>query len=183
MKNIILIGLLLVVALVPDVKAAFLSGLVKIGLFKPDTEAIDEALLGGKQQISFKDGKGENLTLAELKGKVVFLNFWATWCPPCKAEMPSINSLYKKFAENKDIVFIMVDADGNYAKAKKFIDRKKYSFPVYTMAGEIPRQLFAGTLPTTVIINKSGKISFRHEGLADYAHESFIQFIQAQLKQ
>ncbi len=61
--------------------------------------------------------------------------------------MPCINELYLKYAANKDFVFITVDADGNYNKAKKFLDKKKYKFPVYTVAAGIPAQLFSSIIP------------------------------------
>ncbi len=63
--------------------------------------------------VSFLGENGQTVTLSSLRGKVVFINFWATWCPPCKVEMPGINRLKKSFKGNDQIVFLMVDVDGN----------------------------------------------------------------------
>lgn len=177
--NVLLVALLLLILFVPDAKAFFLQGLMKTGLFSPGIEKESAEI---KEDISFKDGAGNKINLSELKGKVVFVNFWATWCPPCRAEMPCINELYLKYSDNKDFVFVAVDADGNYNKAKKFVDKKKYKFPVYTTASDIPSQLFTGTLPTTVVIDKKGKLIFRHEGLANYCGSTFGSFLNSQLK-
>ncbi len=68
---------------------------------------------------------GEVISLNDLKGKVVFVNFWATLCPLCRAEMPSIEKLYRQFSANDKFVFITVDADGNYTKAKKVPRQEK----------------------------------------------------------
>ena len=178
--NIILVAALLVLLFVPDAKAGLMSGLIRIGLFKPDTkQQVQQNNIN--TSVKFQDGNGNIVNLSELKGKVVFINFWATWCPPCRAEMPSVNELYKKYASNASVVFITVDADNNYPKAKKFLDRRKYKLPLYTVASEMPSELFSGKLPTTVVIDKQGKLVFRHEGMADYADQGFANFLNALL--
>jgi len=178
--------LILVVLFVPSVKALMIQGLMKVGLFAPDTsiehrkttENIQTESLAG---IQFKDASGKVVDLGDLKGKVIFLNFWATWCPPCLAEMPSVNKLYEQFKSDEGVVFIMVDADSDFAKAKKYMDRKGYQMPVYAVASRIPQQLFAGSLPTTVVLDKHGRISYHEVGAADYANKKFVDFIK-QLK-
>src|SRR3546814_66534 len=74
--------------------------------------------------VSFKDESGKTVSLNSLKGNVVFINFWATWCPPCIHEMPSINDLKKSFQGNDKIVFMMVDVDNKIDQSTAFIDRK-----------------------------------------------------------
>lgn len=177
--NILLVAALLVLIFVPDAKAGLMNGLMKIGLFSPDVSQPVKTMTAASAK--FRDGNGNIISLSDLKGKVVFLNFWATWCPPCRAEMPSMNDFYKKYKSNDEIVFITVDADNNYQKAKKFLDRKKLSLPLYTVASEIPSALFAGKLPTTLVIDKQGEIVFRHEGMADYSDKRFIDFIEGLL--
>ncbi|QNK62765.1 TlpA family protein disulfide reductase [Pedobacter sp. PAMC26386] len=181
-KNIvngILIALFLVLLFVPSAKALVLEGLMKIGLFRPDTTAVDKQLNGtvSLAGIKFKDGNGKEVDLGELKGKIVFLNFWATWCPPCLAEMPSVNALYEKFKEDKDVVFILVDADSQLPKAQAFMDKKGYHLPVYAVASDIPEVLFKGSLPTTVVFDKEGRVSYNESGAANYADPKFIAFM------
>lgn len=178
--NIFLICFLLIVLFVPAAKAILIEGLMEIGLFKPavsnkpDPKAVD---LSG---IKFKNARGEVLSLADLKGKVIFLNFWATWCPPCRAEMPSISKFYRQFKED-DVVFIMVDADQDLKKSQAFMDKRKYPFSVYTFASDLPKSLFKGTLPTTVIFDKQGRIAMHGEGAANYSDQKFIDFIRVLL--
>ncbi|WP_316750431.1 TlpA disulfide reductase family protein [Pedobacter gandavensis] len=184
--NVLMGALILVVLFVPSAKALMIQGLMKVGLFAPDTsiehrkamETEQPASLAG---IKFKDAAGKELDLGDLKGKVIFINFWATWCPPCLAEMPSVNKLYEQFKTDPDVVFIMVDADSDFPKAKKYMDRKGYQMPVFAVASRIPQQLFAGSLPTTVVLDKHGRISYHEVGAADYANKKFIDFIK-QLK-
>jgi len=132
--------------------------------------------------MAFTDGEGKTFTLSSLRGKVVFLNFWATWCPPCLAEMPSINKLYEQYKNDKDVVFIMVDADSNLAKAQKYMNNKSYKMPVYSVASNIPESLFKGALPTTIVFDKQGRLSYNESGAANYASSKFVEFIE-QLKQ
>lgn len=181
----ILTGLLVVfmiaMLLNPDVKGWTIQNLMKVGFFQPaiseqppaksiNISTLDTAIL-------FRDSIGKAVNLAELKGKVVFLNFWATWCPPCRAEIKSINQLYTKLRNNKNIVFLMIDVDSDYKKAKKFMDRKKYSLPIYEPASSMPDVLFNGTLPTTIIVDKKGNIAFQQEGAVDFTNPKISQFL------
>lgn len=118
--------------------------------------------------VVFKDKDGKTVSLNSLKGKVVFINFWATWCPPCIHEMPSINKLKQSFKGNDDIVFLMVDVDNKIEKSIAFMQKKKYDLPVYVPAGDIPPDYLGGSIPTTVILDKSGDMIARIEGGRDY---------------
>jgi len=178
-KNIVnglFIALLLVIVFVPDAKALLIRGLMGIGLYSPSiTESPKAAMdLSG---IKFQDAKGNAIDLGQLKGKVIFLNFWATWCPPCRAEMPSINKLYQQFKDDKNVVFIFADADGDLEKSVKFMTNRKYEMPVFKVTSTIPDQIFSGALPTTVIFDKQGRLSFRHEGIANYADKKIVDFL------
>lgn len=174
--NALFIIIILVIVFVPDAKAFFIKGLMEIGFYKPSVE-IPKENIANLNGIQFKDAKGKLVDLGDLKGKIIFLNFWATWCPPCRAEMPSINKLYTQFKEDKNIVFIFADADGDFAKSAKFMADRKYAMPVYKVESDIPEQIFAGSLPTTVIFDKQGRLSFKHEGVANYADQKVIDFL------
>lgn len=176
--NVLFAGLFLVLIFVPPAKAMVLEGLMKIGFFTPDLkEAGIKDTAGDFSGILFKDTAGNVVDLGKLKGKVVFLNFWASWCPPCLAEMPSIQQLHKQFRNDKDVVFILVDADGDLVKSAKFMNRKKYEMPIYRVESEIPETLFKGSLPTTVVFDRQGRISYNESGAANYGNTKFIAFI------
>jgi thiol-disulfide isomerase/thioredoxin len=176
--NAILIVFFIALVFVPSAKAMVLEGLMKVGFFSPDTTPADEAVLRDLSGIRFRDVNGKITDLGDLKGKVIFLNFWATWCPPCIAEMPGVNKLHEKFKHDPGVVFIIADADGDLIKSRKFMGRKKYGLPVHAVASEIPEALFQGSLPTTVVFDKRGRIVYNEAGAANYGNQKFIEFIQ-----
>lgn len=128
--------------------------------------------------ITFQDGNGKIVALNDLKGKVVFINFWATWCPPCIAEMPSINELKAKFGENENIIFLMVDVDGKHKKSQAFMDKREFNLPVYIPHSEIPKEFLSGAIPTTVILDKKGAIAARIEGGRDYSKPEIVNALK-----
>lgn len=162
----------------PQVKGWTIQSLMKIGLFQPKIDKQpDEAAAEPLPNVYFKDGDGKTIDLASLKGKVIFINFWATWCPPCIAEMPSINSLHSKFKDNEKVVFLMVDVDGNYQKSDSFMKKHHYDLAVVSPASEIPPVFMQGAVPTTVILDPEGKMVYRQEGAADYSSAEMTEMI------
>jgi thiol-disulfide isomerase/thioredoxin len=129
-------------------------------------------------EMFFRDAAGTPVALSSLKGKVVFINFWAAWCPPCRAEMPSVDRLYRQWKDNPGIVFLIVDADSEPDKAAAFMRDHGYQLPVALLAGNVPRNVYSGTLPTTLLIDKAGRIVFRETGAADYSSRRMEQYIQ-----
>lgn len=178
-SNVIFGALILTMLFVPAAKAIVLQGLMEIGFFRPDAvvQEKDKEVAADFSGVLFKDKSGKVVALSALKGKVVFLNFWAAWCPPCLAEMPSVNKLYEKYKNDPDFVFIFVDADSDLVKADKFMLRRKYSLPVYMVDSDIPDVLFSGSLPTTVVLDKQGRISYNASGAANYSDNKFIAFM------
>ncbi|MDF2586734.1 MAG: hypothetical protein K0S41_575 [Anaerocolumna sp.] len=116
------------------------------------------------------DQYGNTHTLSDYKGKVIFLNFWATWCGPCQREMPDIQELYEQFGENSEDVIILGVANpssDNYPNNQdedketiiKFLDDNEYTFPVvFDETGEILNSYYINAFPTTFFINKDGNI-------------------------
>jgi len=186
-KNILInvsIAVLVLVFLLPSSRAWIQQGLMKVGLFKPNLEIpVDSSNQSAPihtkpvPAVKFYNAAQEEVNIAELKGKVVFLNFWATWCPPCIAEMPSIDVLFKKFKDREDVVFLIVEIEGEEAKAATFVKDKKLSLPIYFPTGNIPETWLGGSIPTTVILDKEGAIAARHEGMADYSTKEVFDFI------
>lgn len=165
----------------PGVKAGVIRGLMTVGLFQPKVPAIEEVSNTEKiagPSLFLSDIKGQSIDVADLKGKVLFINFWATWCPPCIAEMPSIETLYSHFKRNDNVLFIMIDADNNPQKSMEFMKKNAWTIPVYFPGGNIPSDYFTGTLPTTVILDKEGRITFKHSGTANYNNEKFKNYLE-----
>ncbi len=111
------------------------------------------------------DVTGNEFNFENTKGKVVLVNFWATWCPPCVAEMPSFQGLYDDY--NDKVVFMLVAQD-KVEKVSAFIAKKEYTLPVYYSKTEAPSVLSSKTIPTTYVINKEGKIIIAKTGVADW---------------
>lgn len=114
---------------------------------------------------------GSQVNLQQFRGKVLFINFWASWCPPCVAELPTILKLSKEVT-NPDVQFILVNLDQNPQKARDFIHRKDITLPVYQPLSRIPSELSSNTIPATFIIDKSGRIALRRKGMAEYDTKS-----------
>ncbi|MBW3130507.1 TlpA family protein disulfide reductase [Hymenobacter profundi] len=110
---------------------------------------------------------GQPTNLQALRGKTVFFNIWATWCPPCVAELPGIQALYEKVDKQK-VAFVLVSFDRNPKKAQAFIRRKGYTVPVFFPAAPLPPAFDSQAIPTTLILGPDGRIVTRHEGMADY---------------
>jgi len=112
-----------------------------------------------------KSLKGEFVSFSDFKGKVVLVNFWATWCPPCVAEMPSFQKLYDAYGDK--IVFLFV-ANDEPDRVLSFIQDKGYDIPVYYQVTKVPAEMDSNSLPTTYIVDSSGHIVASKVGAADW---------------
>lgn len=117
------------------------------------------------------DVSNKALDFSSFKGKVVFVNNWASWCPPCIAEMPSIQALKNKL-EGEDVVFVMVSFDQDPEKAKSFIKKRNFDFDIYFHGEDYPYP--TSSIPATFILNKSGAVVSQHVGMADYSSDELI---------
>lgn len=106
------------------------------------------------------------------KAKPVFVSFWATWCPPCIAEMPSIQTFYEAYGEKIDFYLVAKDASSS---VDAFLTKNKYTFPVYFEASQTPDLLDSNALPTSFLIHPNGEIMVKKTGAADWASESFFK--------
>ena len=108
---------------------------------------------------NLKDQYGVVHSLENYKGKVIFLNFWATWCPPCKKEMPDVESIYKEYGENKKDVIILGINSEKENEVKKFLKDRGYTFPtVIDENSEVMRKYFIQAFPTSFVIDKEGNV-------------------------
>jgi thiol-disulfide isomerase/thioredoxin len=174
--NALFFAAIIAVFFVPSAKSLLIRGLMGVGLFQPKTEQAASSLL--IKDVTFRDSAGRIISLSSLKGKVVFINFWATWCPPCLAELPSINTLHDKLSNNPSVVFLIVDVDNQPRKSVPFIKNHGYNLPVFETITDIPSEMLSGSIPTTLVINKQGLMVFKHEGVADYNSDKFIGYLQ-----
>jgi thiol-disulfide isomerase/thioredoxin len=128
--------------------------------------------------LQVKDLEGNLVKMTDYRGKVIFLNFWATWCMPCVAELPSINKLYLELKE-ENIAFLLVSNEKN-DKVKNYHSKKGYQIPFHIIDddGNIPNIYFSPSIPSTFIINKKGRIIRKSFGAEDWDDKEFIKEIR-----
>lgn len=178
-----LIALIVAMLVFPDVKAWIMRQVASTGLLNPKIEQTQETETEKAETVAIlpefivSDSKGLATNTADLNGKVVFINFWASWCPPCRAEFPSIQKFYDKYKDKENIVFLTVNMDEKPELGMQYLEKEKYSIPFLVPSGNVPKEYFKGALPTTVILDKSGKIRMFHAGMADYSTSAFYSEI------
>jgi cytochrome c biogenesis protein CcmG/thiol:disulfide interchange protein DsbE len=143
------------------------------------------AVAAGKLAANFKlkDLKGDEISLAALRGKVVFLNIWATWCAPCREEMPSIESLYNDFKANKDFVVLAVSQDTDGVTVRPFVEQNHISFTVLLdPRNEVGERYDVNGIPETFIIGRDGRIVAHHVGPYDWSNADIREALQELIK-
>ena len=151
-----------------------------------EEDAAADAKAAGKAaplQFTLKDMNGVDVKLASFKGKPIVLNFWATWCGPCRAEIPSLVELNRKYSEEGgDVVILGISVDDPVEKLKPYAAQMKMNYPVLVGNGRDDVQDAFGPLwgiPVTVFIDRDGRIAKKHSGIA--SKEQFEQEIKALL--
>src|SRR5258708_1713785 len=139
-------------------------------LSKWNATKIKEQLVGKPApELAVTDLKGEVVTLSALKGKTVLLDFWATWCQPCRADGPSLEKLYRKYGD-KDLVIVGVSVSEDRAVVEKFLGQFPHSFPiVLTSENDLPRPYQISVFPTYIVINRDGELTAAVEGDKGFA--------------
>ena len=138
--------------------------------FSPKTHAVMDQKEFSTYQWELVDASGKRVSLEAYKGKVIFINFWATWCPPCIAEMPSMQELYVDY-QNK-IVFLFVTTD-SFEKANAFMTKEKLTLPVYQSVSNPPLEMESSTIPATYLVDQQGNLIVAKIGAADWNSDSF----------
>ncbi len=134
----------------------------KLDLDQVKPQAIDFTL---------KDINGKSHTLSQYKGKIVLLNFWASWCPPCREEMPSMQKLFTSWDKNK-YVMLAVNLKEDESAVKAFARQNNYTFPILLdRDGKVGHAYMVRGIPTTYLIDKDGKIVTRVVGSREWKLE------------
>ncbi len=118
---------------------------------------------------SFKmaNSKGDIVEMSQFKGKKLFVNLWASWCPPCRREMPSIEKLYQKVDTSK-VAFIMLALDDRFEKSIAWANKQKLNLPLYYPAENLPPLFEVDGIPVTFIFNEAGELVHQVEGSDNY---------------
>jgi len=157
--------------------ASFIQrGVLQTGIMSPGMLAENE-YRPADYAFRISDSNGQLLNFQDYKGKTVFINFWATWCPPCIAEMPDIAELYSDLKGNDEIVFIMISMDKKRETALKFVANEALDLPVYFLESRLPKAYDTHSIPTTYVLSPEGKIVSERHGMANYNSDKFKNFL------
>jgi thiol-disulfide isomerase/thioredoxin len=167
-NNIFFIGLILLL-IIPQIRMPIQVVLHK-GLsfiFKPSIINKAERKIITNYNWKLENQSGETFDFNEAKGKVIVVNFWATWCPPCIAEMPSLQKLYDVYNSNDNILFLYISNESNEV-VSKFKTKNNFTFDVYNPITIYPDVFNVSSIPRTFIINKQGEIVIDKSGASDW---------------
>ncbi len=170
---IIVVGTLYLTGLHTQVLGSIQRVMLFTGIITPD---LNDARTPASYNFILEDFNGNKIPFSKFQEEKVFLNFWATWCPPCIAEMPDIHDLYEKIGDQTS--FVMISMDKDREKAKEFIRKKEFNFPVYFLASGLPSVYDPHSIPTTYVISPDGEIVVTRHGMAKYDTDKFIKFLK-----
>ncbi len=130
-----------------------------------------------------KSSGGENLRLSEYRGDVVMINFWATWCGPCRQEMPLLDDLYNRY-ERVGFILLGVNIDDDSRRAMKMIDELGVSFPVlFDESKEVSKLYAVSAMPVTILVDREGTVRHVHHGYKPGYEEKYLNEIRALLRE
>jgi len=171
----ILFVIIIIALIVPDGRMLVQRLILKTGLMGKTTANEQNALSNEALQWKLSTADGRLVQLADFSGKPVFINFWATWCPPCRAEMPSIIAMMEKVGNDAEFVFVTYESP---EKVNAFLSKQGWNLPVYFPQEDAPAALNASSLPTTVVLNASQEIIHRSEGMRDWDNDAALELLK-----
>ncbi len=170
-------GILFATGLHTEVIGRLQQVILWTGLRQPDISIPEDEQQAANYNMLIADFQGETFPLSRYEGDVIFINFWASWCPPCVAEMPSIQNLYDDVSENKHIRFVLISLDEDPQDAMDFMENRGFDMPVYMLASGVPDPFYSRTVPTTFVVGPDGNIVAKKKGLAKYNTKKFRNFL------
>jgi len=158
------------------------SGIPEAALPAPEFPPHGQMAAYGQADMAwtFQRMEGGTASLSDYRGKVVFLNFWATWCGPCVAEMPSIQKLHDSLGRD-DVAFLLV-SDEEAPKIERFLQGRSLTLPVFRTRGTVPSLFRTSAIPATFIIDGSGMVVLRRIGAARWDSEPSVTFLKTVLR-
>jgi thiol-disulfide isomerase/thioredoxin len=164
---IVILILLIIPATRTDVAAFF----IRLTSFSPSALSSNEQFTVSNQANTWQlyDDDGNKVPFATLNKKPVFLNFWATWCPPCNAELPGIIDIYEKY--KNDVNFVLVSNE-SMVKVKAFAKKNSFNTNIFFRSSTVPPDFISQSIPTTYIISKNGVVVLSKKGAARWSSGS-----------
>ncbi len=138
---------------------------------------------GPAPDFTLKSKAGSNMRLGELRGQVVLINFWASWCGPCRQEMPLLDDMHSKYSK-LGFTVLGVNVDKDSAKADKILKDIPVTFPVlYDASGDVSKQYNVDAMPTTVIVDRDGNMRFHHRGYKPGYEDLYAQHVKQLIRE
>ncbi|MGM0635000.1 MAG: redoxin domain-containing protein [Bacteroidota bacterium] len=161
----ILFVVFVILLLIPQTRMPIQVFVNRLNPFSASTIAEDKRDEISSYNWSLVDRKQQAIDFNRSKSKVVLINFWGSWCPPCVAEMPELQELYDDYGDKVDFYFVAHDKEKS---VEKFMQKHQYDFPVFYPINDPPNPIAANSLPTTYVISKSGEIVVEKTGYAKW---------------
>ncbi|MEZ5540698.1 MAG: TlpA disulfide reductase family protein [Pseudomonadota bacterium] len=132
---------------------------------------------------TLKSAGGDNLRLSELRGEVVMINFWASWCGPCRQEMPIPSELHDKY-KAMGFTVLGVNVEENSTAAKKMLQEMPVSFPVlFDNDSTVSKQYDVVAMPSTVLVDRDGKVRYLHKGYKPGLENTYVEQVRSLIKE
>jgi thiol-disulfide isomerase/thioredoxin len=172
--------LLILALLLPFSRKPLATGLNRLTLHRPSVLSPVRQVTLTDEDYNWKllDLEGNPVHFSYFRGKVIFLSFWATWCPPCRAEMPAIQRLYKEYG---DRIAMILASQEDAAQLRRFMKEYGYDLPVYRLVRNPPEKFMTSTIPTTFVISADGKITVHKTGSARWDGDYFRAYLDSLL--
>lgn len=177
-SNIALV-LLIVLLIVPQTGTPIKVALHKLISFSPSIQKTEARETLSSYNWRLEQLSGDIINFERSKNKVAVINYWATWCAPCIAEMPSLQALYDSFGDGIDFYFV---TNERKETIQSFLNKKGYTFPVYIQKSLPPEHMQSTALPTTYVINKTGEIVISETGAANWNSKTVNELLNELLK-
>ena len=172
-KNILFV-LAIALLLIPQTGMPIKVFFNRIMAFSPSKIDETERVILDEYNWELRTLNNKPVNFSQSEGKVILLNLWATWCPPCVAEMPSMQKLYESYGNRVDFYFVTSEAN---EKPLNFLQKNEYSFPVYRESRAMPEVLRSRSIPSTYVISKDGTIVIDKKGAANWNSEKVHQVL------
>ena len=148
---------------------------LKVAIWSPSIEDEEDQNEVTPFQYAVVDLQGETQSISIGKGKVTFISYWATWCPPCIAELPGIQDLYKDYGDKVNFILLTQEEP---ERVQRFIEKRGYELPIYFPQMQAPKILQENSIPTNYIIDATGKIIIKETGAADWNSKKIRKLLE-----
>lgn len=154
-----------------------------LAAFLVSMAAIADIPEGAAPDFTLKSASGENLRLSELRGEVVMINFWASWCAPCRQEMPLLDELYNQY-HPLGFTILGVNVEEDSAKAKQMLQENPVNFPVvFDNKSAVSKLYDVVAMPSTVLVDRDGNVRYLHRGYKPGYEEAYQQQVRELIRE